>query len=362
MKKSFIHFTILLFSIVVLSSCNKTEIPDPFPSEEIEGCYIVNYGNWGSGGASISKYDYYSEEVTNFYFQAQNGGSEIFSNIQYGYEYKDSVFLVGNVADQLITVNPLFKQTVNGVSNDLETPRFCVATEDYLYISCWGTNSDHSASYIAKYNIVTRGVETKIMVPGGPEGLEIANGKLYAALNYKDSVAVINLSNEQVSYIVTPAVTSYFVKDNSDNLYVTLISTWSDFSEDTGIGYINTVSDQLEEIYILENVNNGYGSMIQANADFSKIYLVTAITDANWNITGAVAEFNVAKKSFNTENLISDISGISGLAVNPKNDNIYVFSAQSTTGVGMMQIYSETGEYKKEYEVGAFPVGAFFLD
>lgn len=363
MKKFITRFSMLIFAAILFNSCDKTEIPDdPFPSEEIEGCYIVNYGNWRSGGASISKYDYLTDEITNFYYQAQNGGNEILSNIQFGYEYNDSVFLIGNVVDQLITVNPLFEQTVNGVTSNLETPRACIVIENYLYISCWGANSDHYASYIAKYNISTNTVESKILLPGGPEGLETANGKLYAALNYKDSVAVIDLTNEQISFIETPAVTSYFVKDDSDNLYVTLISSWTNFSTVTGMAYINTSTDQLQATYPMANVSSSYGSMIQANSDFSKIYVVTGSYDIDYNFIGAVSEFDVASKTFDADPLINNISGVSGLSVNPKNDDIYVFSAPSVTGAGSMKIYSETGDFVKEYQVGASPIGAFYLD
>jgi len=365
MKKSFNYFSFLLFSMLIFSACNETELPDPFPSEEIEGCYVVNFGSFGQGGASISKYDYNTGEMYNFFYQLQNSGNELLSNIQYASSYNDSVFLIGNATDQIITVNPFIEQSLNGITEDIENPRFFVADGDYLYISCLGANPDWAImpdSYVAKYNIITRKVETKIMIPGGPEGLEIANGKLYAALNYKNSIVVVDLNSEEISEIATPAVSSYFLKDDDDNLYFTQLSTYSNFSAETGLGFINTTTDQTETYYYLENVSTSYGSILQANSDFSKIYVITSAYDENWNLTGAVAEFNVSNQTFNTENLISDISGISGLAVNPEDDDIYVFSAHSTTGAGMMQIYSETGEYKKEYEVGAFPVGAFFLN
>lgn len=366
MKTFFSYFLMLFFAAIIFNSCDKTTIPDdPFPSDLVEGCYIVNYGSFGKGGASISKFDYNTDKITNSYYKLQNGGVEILSNIQYVYHYKDSVFMMGNETDQIITVNPLFEQSLNGVTDQIEKPRFCVADGDYLYVSCWGANPDWNKmpdSYIAKYNIVTKTVDEKIALPGGPEGLEIANGKLYAALNFKDSVAVINLSSDAVSYIITPAVPSYFVKDKSNNLYVTLLSTYSKPSTETGIGYINTSTDKVEATYKLDGVSSGYGSMIQANSDFSKIYVVTAAYDANWNLTGAVSEFDVANKKFNDNQFVSDISGISGLAVNPKNSDIYIFVSQSTTGVGLMKIYSSAGDFVKDIEVGASPNGAIFLD
>ncbi len=366
MKNNFFYLTILFFSAVVLGSCDKNNIPDdPFPSEKIEGCYIVNYGSYGKGGATISKYDYKTDEMSNSFYQSQNGGSELLSNIQFVYHYEDSVFMMGNSSDQIITVNPLFKQSLNGVTDGVEKPRFCIADGDFLYISCWGANPDWSKmsdSYILKYNIITRNIHSKIALPGGPEGLEIANGKLYAALGFKDSVAIINLASAQVLYIPTPAVPSYFVKDKNNNLYVTLISTYSNPSTETGIGYINTSTDKIDATYKLDGVSSGYGSIIQANSDFSKIYLVTASYDANWNLTGAVSEFDVANKEFNDTPFVSNISGISGLAVNPKNSDVYIFASQSTTGVGLMKIYSSAGDFVKDFEVGASPNGAIFLD
>ena len=192
--------------------------------------------------------------------------------------------------------------------------------------------------------------------------MEVANGKLFVALNYKDSIGVIDLKSETVSYISTPAVTSYFVKDKSENLYVTLVSTYNNFSTETGLGYINTKTAKLESTYKIDNVSSSYGSVIQTNYDFTKIYVITSAYDANWNLTGAVAEFNVATKTFNSKSLVSGISGVSGIAVNPIDDNVYVFSATGVTGAGKMDIYSSTGSLVKSHAVGAFPIGAFFLE
>lgn len=366
MKKYFNYFALLLFSAVVFTACTTVEIPeDPFPSELVKGCYVINSGVFGKGGASISKFDYDTNEMTHFYYRNQNNGTELLSLIPYANVYNDSVFLIGNAVDQLITVNPLFEQSKNGLTGELENPRFFVGDGDYLYISCWGANPDYADmpdSYIAKYNIVTNQVVSKIMVPGGPEGLALVNGKLYAALNYQTGIAVIDLASGNIAEIPTPAVTSYFKKDKSNNLYVTLVSTWADFSAETGIGYVNTSTNELEATYPLANISSGYGSVIDANADFSKVYVVASSYDADWNLTGSVAEFDVASKSFSQEPLVSNVAGLSGLNVNPYDNSIYLFSATSATSPGTMGVYSPSGDLQNEYSVGAYPVGAFFLE
>ena len=365
MKKFLKYFSVLFFALAVLSSCEKDEDPDLYPSELVKGAYIINYGNWGSGGASISKYDYNADELTNSYYQNQNEGFELLSNIQYAYSYDDQVFLIGNTTDKIITVDPLFVQSNNGVTDQIANPRACVAKGDYLYVSCWGANPDYDEmpdSYIAKYNMETMTVEETISVPGGPEGVEIANGKLYAALNYQNSVAVIDLDDNSVSYIQTPAVSSYFIEDNSGNLYVSLISTYSNSSDETGLGYINTTTDELTATYSLANVSTEYASIMAANRDKSKIYVISSAYDENWNLSGAVSVFDVATKTFSAENLISNISGPKGLTVNPDDGNIYLFTGETVTGAGLMKIYNTEGVLQDTKTVGASPTMAIFLD
>lgn len=363
MKKLIFISTIL--TTVFFFSCKLEDEEIENPTDSTEGCYVVNFGNYGGGGASISKYDYVSDGMTNFYYKQQNNGSELLSNIQYATTFDDSVYFIGNSPDQLIMVNKMLKQTRNGITDQIYNPRFCVGYGDYLYISCLGASPDWvdmPDSYIAVFNVKINTVEKTIDLPGGPEGLAVANGKLFAALNYRDSIAVIRLNNDKVSYIKTPAVTSYFLKDDEENLYVTLVSTFNDYSTETGIGYINTTNEKLAETFLMENVSTAYGSIIQANTDFSKIYLVTSSYDSEWNLTGAVSVFDVSNGTFEAEPLVGNITGISGLAFNTNNDQLYVFSAPTATGAGSMKIYSEEGSFIKEYAVGASPSGAFFLE
>lgn len=363
MKKFFNYLLLAVFALFVFASCEKDE-PELFPSEMVKGAYIVNYGSFNKGGSSISKFDFEKNEVTNFFDQAQNKGVAFASNIQFAYKNGDNIFLMANSPDQVITLDPLFVQAKNGVSDQIAKPRNCVANGKYLYISCWGANPDWNLmadTYIAKYNIETGAVEKKIALPGGAEGLEISNGKLYAAMNYKKAVAVIDLATEAISYIETPAVCSYFLKDNSGNLYVSLISSWSVPATKTGLGYINTSNNTLT-VYELANVSTEYASIMAFSKDKSKIFVAAAAYDANWVMVGGVQTFNVASKAFAPSPLVSGISGLKGVSVNPADGNIYVFVSPSTTSNGMMKIYSEAGAVITEKTVGASPTMAIFLN
>jgi hypothetical protein len=363
MKKYFNYLLLSLFSLAIFSSCEKDE-PELFPSELVKGAYIVNYGSFDKGGSSISKYDYEKGEVTNFFDQQQNKGTVLASNIQFAYKSGDNIFLMANSPDQVISLDPLFVQAKNGVTDKIVKPRNCVADGKYLYISCWGEDPDWNLmpnSYIAKYNIETRTVEKEIKLAGGPEGLEISNGKLYAALNFKKAVAVMDLASEAISYIETPAVCSYFLKDNNGNLYVSLISSYSTPATQTGLGYITTSNNALTVIP-QDNVSTEYASIMAFSKDKSKIYIAAASYDANWVMVGGIQVFNVATKKFEQNSLVSGISGLKGVSVNPVDGNIYVFVSPSTTSNGLMKIYSEDGKAVAEKAVGASPTMAIFLN
>lgn len=362
--RKFLKLLPFLFAAAILSSCSDDDDNDLYPSELTKGAYILNYGGYYENTSSITKYDYENDDLTAFYYQQQNGGEKIGSAPQWVYEYDDRLYLVNNNPDRVVVVDPLFVAQ-DTVTTDVLNPRNCVGSGDYLYISCWGASPDYSGgmpdAYILKYNVVTKSVEKKIPLAGGAEGLAIANGKLYAALNYKNAVAVMNLSTEAFTYIETEAVSSYFLKDKSGNLYVTLVSTYSDPSTETGLGYINTQTDEMT-LYQLDDVSTSYASIFAFSKDYSKIYVVASAYDLNWDVVGGVRIFDVSAKEFEDDALVSDVTGINGVSVNPVDGKIYVFIGKGNTANGDMMIFSPDETEEATKVVGASPAMAVFLD
>ena len=334
---------------------------------DIPGAYFFNFGSYEKGGASITRYDFRKDEISNKYFEKQNPGITINSNIQYANTYNDTIYLMGNTSDELISVDLEFKPTGNAVREGIEKPRSFVGHGDYLYISCWGADADFkkmAGSYIAVYNTRTREVEDKITLPGGPEGLALANGKLYAALNYKPQVAIIDIDTKEIEYIEMPAVTSYFLKDANENLYVSLVSSYNDPSDKAGLGYINTATDELENNYVLDGVSSSYASIMTASSKNEIIYLTAASwveesTD-NWVQKGAIFAFDTESNEFSE--FAGNLTGANGVAVNPINNDVYVLLSASATEAGSVSIYNSNGDYQKNIAVGISPYWAIFLN
>jgi len=353
MKNKFYLLLMFLATSVLFFSCNTGD--DPEEEQEPTVAYIINYGSYSGDKSTVTSYNSETDAVSTDYYKTANS-VDMVSNTQYAYNFDGKIYFMGNNTDQVFWVDGVtFKQTENGITTDIIKPRACAGNGIYLYVSCWGGNiwSDETLSYIAKINLTTKAVEKKIALPGGPEGVVISNNKLYAALNYKDSVAVINLSNDAISYIATPAVTSYFVKDKSDNLYVSLVSTYSDFSDKAGIGYINTSTDKLEATYNLEGVSSSYVNMMAPSSDFSSLFVMTSAYDANWNLSGAVAVFDVASKSFKTQKFVEGISGLNGIGF--YKNTVFCFVGETAIGNGIAKAYETDGTFIKNYETGISP-------
>ncbi len=364
MKKILNNLLIFAAIGIIFTACNNDN--DSFdPSANIPGFYFCNYGTSGVP-STITKYDEENDSVTNSYYYEQNG-FKLTSNVQYMYEYNDNIYMMGNDADQIIVTDLTFEK-ITTVSTDIATPRYCVAKDNYLYISCWGESLDYEKmanSYIAKFNVSSNTVEKTIPVAGGPEGLAIANGKLYAALNYVDSVAVVDLDDNAVSYIVTPAVASYFVEDGSDNLYVALVSTYSDPSTTTGLGYINTSTNTLDTTYELSGVSSGYASILAPNSDCSIIYVLASSyvkIDGEWTQKGAIYSFDTSDKTYSS--FLENLTGINGMFVDPTSNDgkIFVFGGESYKEPGTVVSYTTSATKVKEFDCGISPYWAFYLD
>lgn len=355
MKNKINFFLLLGFICFAFVACNNK---DDLPEETMaEFAYIINYGSYGGTQSAITALDSEADTVSNNYYKKVNG-VDMVSNIQYAYQYSNNIYMLGNNTDEVSWVDSeTFEQSENAISEDIIKPRFCIGYGDYLYVSCYGGDVwyDSSLGYIAKINLVTRDVET-IELPGGPEALEVIDGKLYAALRYSEQIAVMDLATETVTYIDVAGQPIFFEKDPENNLYVTISRNWDDSETQVGIGYFNTQTNTMEEIYALDGIGNTYDNVIDANSDFTKLYVsyTTSTDNTTYIPTGSIAVFDVATKQFEATNLVDGIEGINGIQV--VDDNIFCYVSPNATSNGKAIVYSAGSDKLVEYTTGISPI------
>ena len=81
-------------------------------------------------------------------------------------------------------------------------------------------------SYIAKMDLESQTI-SKILVPGGAEGVIVSNNKLFIGSTVSKKITVIDLSDNSVSFIEVSGVPQQFVEDDDGNIWVSIVSKFS---------------------------------------------------------------------------------------------------------------------------------------
>jgi len=359
-KMNFLSWAFIALTMFSFTACDDDDEKEKVDND-LKGnvALIANYGMFNGGNGEFTAYNISKDIVFDNVYQSING-VEFNSKIQHMALYNNNLYIVSNSGDKIDIINAQsLKQEMNPIT-DVENPRFIVVDGNIAYVSCYGATPDFSTmpdSYIAKIDLNSNAVVKKIEVPGGPEGLAIANGKLYVAINYANNVAVVNLLTDEVSYIEMPAVTSYFAADDADNLYVTMVNTYSNPTTEDGIAYINT-QDNSVEAYTFNGISSNYASTIAFNADKTALFVATATYDENWKLSGSVQRFDVANKTFST--FADNISGINGVSVNPFNNDVYALVSPDATTAGRVYIYNSEAQEPDTIQAGLSPNWVIF--
>ena len=118
-----------------------------------------------------------------------------------------------------------------------------------------------------------------------------------------------------------------------------------------------TTKNLIDELTVseLQGISSSYVNIMSFNSDYSKLYVMTSSYDSNWNLSGSISVFNPTSKVFESEPLISGISGLNGIATNQANEDIYYFVSESTTTSGKMVAIKSDGTEIKEYTTGIAP-------
>lgn len=359
--------SLLILAAIAMAFLNACEEPKEDPrGNYLTDSYIVNFGNYTGSKSTITSFDVLTDSIYQNVYQNANG-VELLSNVQSVGINDGKIYFMSNDGDKIDIVDAhTFEATINPISENITKPRFIVFDGNTAYVSCLGDVpidgwDNVETSYIAKVDLSNNTVTKTIDLPGGPEGLAIVGNKLYCALNYVDSIAVMDLTTENIDYIQTPAVSSYFLKDASSNLYVSMVSTFSDFSMNTGIGYLNAQTNMLDTVYYLDGVSSDYGSIMQYGKDQSSIFIVASSwvqEGENWVQKGGINKFDTGNKEFST--FVTDLEGIKGLSVDPDWGYVYCFQADGVA-IGTMDVYDEETNLMNSFKTGLSPSMAFFV-
>lgn len=344
---------------------SKTPVADtskPTVKKDSTLIYIVNYGSYGTVKGEISRYNDSTKKLYNGLIASANGAT-FSSNIQSIATYNGVMYCMSNSADKIDVLDAKTLKTVaSPISGTITKPRYFVANGNLGYVSCFGEPGDASwttmpNSYIAVIDLKTNTYLRKIAVPNATEGMIIAEGKLFVALEYKNQIAVIDLVSEAISYIDVPALGQQFVLDKNGMLWVSMVSEYTVSFEESkrGLALIDPKTNTYKTLVNIPGISSdGY---LAINKSKDKVFVLTK--ESYPGTKSAIYSISVDAKTVSTSAVVSGES-YNSFGFDTLKSRLYVLIGAGSSN-GKLQIYSENGVKEgTDIEVGVSPQQVYF--
>ena len=338
-KLILLTFMVLIFII----GCDKDDPPILIPpSVSSIGVYVVNEGLFGQNNAGLSYKNLEDGTVTNNVYSSANNGNPLGDNANSMTIFGSKGYIAVDNSNKVEIINLNDFKSFGFIDLGMNgSPReIYVKDENTAYVT--SLNLDQ----VAKLDLQTKTVTTRINVGRKPEGIKGANGKLFVAnsgFGFDNTVSVIDMASDMVVATLQVGLNPRFVLNGFDNfIYVVCTGSFSDTTIFSGIYKIDPAANVVvDSVQVKKN---------PGEACFTEINKMLVINN------DGVVNVDLATKS------VSPL--ISGTAVNSFFGVIYSISydlLRATIYCGNPKDFTQNGEVVtfdvNGNETGRFNVG-----
>jgi DNA-binding beta-propeller fold protein YncE len=336
----------LCFGIVLLAvSCEPTV--DPPINQGESGIYILNEGGFNMNNSSLTYYDFKNKNtIQDIFLQSNNRGlGDVANDMKL---YGNKIYIVVNNSEIIEIINPQNAKSIKQISLSGKQPRNIAFWEDKAYISCFdGT--------VVRIDTNTLQMDGSVTVGANPEGICVANNKLYVANSgglsspiVSNSVSVVDLNSfteiKRISVATGPRILK---ADQYGDIYVACTGNYGSLIP--SFHRINTVTDEAAENYNLQVQN----FTIQGN--FAYLYSYNYNDHSKWFKVMDISTENIVKDNFVTDG--TQISVPYGIAIDPVTNFVYITDAGDYVSTGDVYCFNTNGVLQFHFEAGIIPNG-----
>ena len=265
-------------------------------------------------------------------------------------QYGGKVYIVVNNSSTLEVLSAhdfsSIKQIQMVEGSTPKQPRSIAFHGSNAFVSCFD-------GYVDVIDTASLTITERIQVGANPEGMAVANNKLYVAnsggLNFPNvdsTLSVIDLStNSEIQKVVVGKNPGTIIADAYGDVYVIARGDYG--SIPSRLVRVNTTTDTNEETFPFD------------------ISLITAMNN-NFLISDGVtiSTFDPALEQVSMSNMINlgGVTTLYNIAYNSSNDQIYLFDAMNYTNLGYIRTFTTSGSHITDYHLGLNPSKALFYD
>ena len=332
--------------------------------DEIAGFYLLNEGNMGSNKASLDQYIYADALYRRDIYATANPNvalelGDVANDMKI---YGDKLWIVVNASNK---VEVLDKYTARRIGQiDIPNCRFITFDGPNAYVSSYAGPIEIDEDYkqrgfVARIDTASLSITGRVTVGYQPDGVAVADGKLYAANsggyrvpNYENTLSVIDLKSFEAEEPVPIAINLSRVRaDREGKIWV---ASRGDYYEVPSRLYCYDP----EQNRVVKTFDLPVSAMW---LDGDSLYTVAASFDS---MTGenrrSFAVFDTRTLTQLTDCFITDgtenrIEVPYGVAVNPVSGEILVCDARTYVNPGRLYCYDHEGRFLWEVRTGDIP-------
>lgn len=314
------------------------------------GVFVLNEGNAGTNGASVSFLANGATSAVNNVFAAANPGNTNLGNVGQSMAFEGQyAYIMLNMSNTVKVVNRYTFELVATISEGIENPRYMAFHNGKGYVTNWGNAGDTTDDYLAIIDPATNTVTGTIALDNGVERILAFNDKLYVAHQggylFGTTVSVVDPVAEEVESVITvgDVPNGLAIKDGS--LYVLCggLPDWTSMMTDGSLYQIDLSDNSATLLTSFAGLNTG-------NLQLDN--------DGNFYYTANAAIYKGQLSNPDASEVIATLPpqneyGIYGM--NLIDGKLYVGDAMDYVSPGIVSVFDTDGALQNTYTVGALP-------
>lgn len=343
--KRLIQSLFLLMFIILLPACDDmkdmpTPIDLPLTLGETGKMYVLSEGLFNMNNSTLGLLNFDNRTLTSDYFLYQNnrGLGDTGNDMK---PYGSKLWIVVNVSSQVEVLDlktgisirriPFFNE-----NNVARQPRYITFYDNKAYVCSFdGT--------VERIDTTSMAIEAVTTVGRNPDGITVANGKLYVSNsggldmpNYDNTVSVVDLNTFKEIKKDTVGINPFKLEtDSSGDVYV--ISRGNNSNIKAKLVRIDSQSDKVVQTFSNLPVVN-----FTIHNDTAYMYNYDFVNNTYW-----IKTFDCKTETIISDNFITDGTTLQrpfGIYVHPTNGNVYLTDALNYTTKGDLFCFSRKGK------------------
>ncbi|WP_291910057.1 YncE family protein [Chitinophaga sp. CB10] len=376
------YYIAALLLLLAASSCrkdvqvfiNEDTSLDTAANNGFAGFYLLNEGNMGSNKSTLDYFDYTTGKYQRNIYAAINPNvpkelGDVGNDLAI---YGGRLYAVINASNKVEVMDARTAKRIGQI--DIPNCRYIKFDQGYAYVTSYAgpiqVNPNYTQKgFVAKIDTATLQEVDRCIVGFQPDGLEIANGKIYVANSggymgagssdkYERSVSVINLATfREESRIDVAYNLHHILADKRGDLWVTSRGDYKQLP--SRLYFIDKTQQKVTDTIPVAagNYHLDGDSLYIYSTEWSYVTYSNVITYAIVN----TRTHAVVSRAFITDGMDKEIEIPYGIVVHPVTKDIYVTDAGNYVSPGMLYCFSKDGKKKWSVRTGDIPAHIVLL-